>query len=619
MRLIISTIIMISSLYTVSAAGTLDWDVVDVDTGGKPALAVSSKGIPHISYMTEAIMGFVKHAIRNNDGWDIQTVATGYFYGPLALAMDSRDRPHIVYHDHQDLTGQFSPDLGDQVHAFWNGFEWALATVVHPGHDGWDNSIVIDGTTPKTASIDPRQFGSSAGVEFWDGQSVEGVGSGAIDYEFATSIAIDQQGGAHISYRDFSTASRKTNQLKHATKEDDTWVITTVDPQEGSGAYSSIRIAPDGNPGISYYVREAQSSGIIRYAKFNGLTWDIQDVERVGNVIAGFIGARNLTSLAYGEDGNPRISYSTMFNLRYATWDGSRWKVVTVVESPSSGMALGGLSSHQIGPDSTVHIAFYEIPSGLTTSTGTVKYARGTLSNLAPEFSNLTDEEIAEGGMLRIPVQATDPDEDTVTFTATGLPEGATFEEGEIVWSPGFDQAGIYRISLTASDGSISTEGEITITVEEANAPVRFSSVSPSVAIVVGETGSLQTFEIVTSDPDNDPLSISWTANGKEIIGESGSTLTFTATDAEEDLISVTVSDGTETITQSWRIARILRGDFDENNRVDLDDFFLFAGAFSQEGTGENARFDLDGNQTIDFEDFFIFAIWFGVSAVDSG
>ncbi len=83
-------------------------------------------------------------------------------------------------------------------------------------------------------------------------------------------------------------------------------------------------------------------------------------------------------------------------------------------------------------------------------------------------------------------------------------------------------------------------------------------------------------------------------------------------------MISVTVSDGTETITQSWRIARILRGDFDENNRVDLDDFFLFAGAFSQEGTGENARFDLDGNQTIDFEDFFIFAIWFGVRAVDS-
>ena len=52
--------------------------------------------------------------------------------------------------------------------------------------------------------------------------------------------------------------------------------------------------------------------------------------------------------------------------------------------------------------------------------------------------------------------------------------------------------------------------------------------------------------------------------------------------------------------------------DFNGNGRVDFDDFFLFAGAFGQPGTGDNARFDLDNSGTVDFGDFFLFAEAFG-------
>ena len=52
--------------------------------------------------------------------------------------------------------------------------------------------------------------------------------------------------------------------------------------------------------------------------------------------------------------------------------------------------------------------------------------------------------------------------------------------------------------------------------------------------------------------------------------------------------------------------------DFDGTGKVDLEDFFLFAVAFSQEPTGDNVRFDLDGNNKIDFDDFFLFAGAFG-------
>ncbi len=43
-----------------------------------------------------------------------------------------------------------------------------------------------------------------------------------------------------------------------------------------------------------------------------------------------------------------------------------------------------------------------------------------------------------------------------------------------------------------------------------------------------------------------------------------------------------------------------------------FNDFFAFAGAFGQPGTGANAKFDLDGDGSVGFGDFFAFAADFG-------
>src|SRR5690606_34280980 len=55
------------------------------------------------------------------------------------------------------------------------------------------------------------------------------------------------------------------------------------------------------------------------------------------------------------------------------------------------------------------------------------------------------------GEEKRFIVSATDPDaEDTLTFTAEALPEGATLnpQTGEFVWTPGPGQAGDYVVTL---------------------------------------------------------------------------------------------------------------------------------------------------------------------------
>ncbi len=60
-------------------------------------------------------------------------------------------------------------------------------------------------------------------------------------------------------------------------------------------------------------------------------------------------------------------------------------------------------------------------------------------------------------------------------------------------------------------------------------------------------------------------------------------------------------------------------GDFNGSFKVDFDDFFLFAAAFGQPATGDNAVFDMSGDGQVNFDDFFEFAGVFGVEYEQPG
>jgi len=125
--------------------------------------------------------------------------------------------------------------------------------VDHPGHDGWDNNVVLDlKGRPHTVSIDPKQFGSSSGIEcaFYDGDSwkAKEVGSGPIAYEFGTAIALDISYNPQLAWYD-DTA----NELKYAVKSGDSREIPTVDSEGDVGCYPALVIDNNNNAYISYY------------------------------------------------------------------------------------------------------------------------------------------------------------------------------------------------------------------------------------------------------------------------------------------------------------------------------------------------------------------------------
>ena len=359
-----------------SAGGAFTWVIEDVDVGAKPALALTSDNVPHVAYMLEAMPGFVKNAVRNGSSWDVTTIADGYFYGPLDIAIGPNDTPYVIYHDHQD--DRFKPEKGDATLAVLSNGQWSVDALLDEGHDGWDTRIVVDANGKvHVSAIDPKEFDGD-GVEYYSqddsGQwSVEEVGSGSLTYKYGTAIAVDVRGNPCISYHD-----QENKDLVLASNDGSTWTITTVDSEGNTGLFSSILIGQDGRMHISYLLKDVSGfAGTVKYAtKGPGdSTWELREVDDLPDLSFGFIGARNITSVAVDSKGNPWVAYSDERVVKLAVWEGSTWLIETVVDSED--IELGQLVSLKLDSRDQPHIAYFEV-SDKSPLNGRIKYAKGT-------------------------------------------------------------------------------------------------------------------------------------------------------------------------------------------------------------------------------------------------
>ena len=170
-------------------------------------------------------------------------------------------------------------------------------------------------------------------------------------------------------------------------------------------------------------------------------------------------------------------------------------------------------------------------------------------TNRAPALAAVPQQTLSEGQAWSVTLAATDEDtDDTLTYSFTGLPPGATFDAASATmrWTPNFDQANTYTVTATVRDrdpsGVASTQ--IRLVVLDVNRrPVMQSITAPSNLV----EGSPISFTVRGIDPDADntvtyrvtpdPAGISlnqstgafrWTPQ----VGQAGVyTLTFTADD----------------------------------------------------------------------------------------
>src|SRR3989454_5652078 len=89
-------------------------------------------------------------------------------------------------------------------------------------------------------------------------------------------------------------------------------------------------------------------------------------------------------------------------------------------------------------------------------------------TNRAPVLAAIGNKNGSEGSLLTITVAATDADGNALTYSASGLPAGASFDPATqtFSWTPGFDQAGTYAgVTFTVSDGTAPASETIAVAI----------------------------------------------------------------------------------------------------------------------------------------------------------
>jgi hypothetical protein len=128
-------------------------------------------------------------------------------------------------------------------------------------------------------------------------------------------------------------------------------------------------------------------------------------------------------------------------------------------------------------------------------------------TNAAPVLNPIGCKSIKEGSTLSFTVSASDADGDALTYSASNLPVGASFNASirTFSWTPGLSQAGVYAgVRFQVSDGQLTDYEDVTITVIDEVAPVLNAVGNKSV-----RKGATLSFTISASDANGDALTYS--------------------------------------------------------------------------------------------------------------
>jgi len=327
---------------------------VPLGPGVKPAIAIDPSGAVGVTWLLEKIgEGFVAYA-SSSANWDVETIKEGYFYGPIGLAYGPDGTPNVIIHDHQ--ADEFDPQLGDLVRLYRDGSTWVEDIANDPGHDGWDSTVVIgDDGVIHAAGVDPAQFGSTDGVEYYrnsgTGWEVTQIGSGPIPYQYNVALALDATGSPSLTYYNDADGD-----LIFAQLVDGSWNLEKAAEEGDVGKYSSLAFGPDGQPAVTFFRQTGATSGEIVYATKTDGVW----VEEMIGELTAFSepNARRNSSLVFDSQGRANVAFSDTKGAWYAVRGDSGWEIQQILEAD---LPLGQLIALALSEDDTPNIALYEV------------------------------------------------------------------------------------------------------------------------------------------------------------------------------------------------------------------------------------------------------------------
>ena len=370
-----------------SGSGPSVWDLEIVDNSISkysphlnPSLVWGNDGIAHISYCDGK--GIIRYAVMDHGKWTTKTVASSKGTLSTSIALDGKGKPAMAFGN------GFA--FGNLMYAFQDGKDWVVMTADNGGsvmgNVGLRSSLAFDSAgLPHIAYnnglnyaqlqyatlTEPYTIHTAITGGLWDRRVVD-TGSSIIgDTGYEPSLVIDPADKPFIAYRDGNSFA---DLMVAHQNEDGDWDITTVD-NGGSifgdtGYRPSMALDSAGHPHISYY---DAGNGDLRYASWNGASWELETLDAKGDVGA-------YSSLAIGSHDQPFISYydATKQTLRFVTKNPAthKWMFWTIDEGD-----VGTLTSLAIDPLGHPSVAYYDAANHA------LKYARWDWDNETLQYS----------------------------------------------------------------------------------------------------------------------------------------------------------------------------------------------------------------------------------------
>lgn len=201
-----------------------------------------------------------------------------------------------------------------------------------------------------------------------------------------------------------------------------------------------------------------------------------------------------------------------------------------------------------------------------------VSYDPSGAPNQKPSFTSTPVEEATQNEAYEYTAVATDPEDDTITYSLDTFPTGMTIGEstGVVDWTP--TEAGTESVVIRATDahGAYETQSFSVVVAAGTNDPPAFTST----AVTTATEGGLYAYTAVAEDPEDDEITYSLdTYPTGMTIGTYTGIIHWvpTSTDTEAVVVRATDSNGAYS-TQSFNVTV---GSFAAAGGVDIDAAWL--------------------------------------------
>ena len=478
------------------------------------------------------------------------------------------------------VTDDGTPNLQDQAVFTWNVTDTNRAPqVTDPGDqssaEGAVVSLQIEASDPDGNSLTYSASGLPGGLDIDSGSGlISGTVSltAADNSPYSVVVTVTDNGSPELQGQtSFSWVVSDTNRTPEVTDPGDqnsvegeiiSLQITANDPDEDTLTYSASGL-PDGlsidtNSGlisgtISYDAYSPTPYNVVVTATDNGtpvlqgqasFTWTVADTNRApdvtnpGEQTSAEGAVIELQITASDPDGNG-LNYSAS-NLPGG-----------LSINNETGLITGTISytAHTGSPYDVTVTVTDDSTSPLQTQ---VNFAWNVTDvNGTPQVINPGNQTSAEEAVISLQISASDPDGDTLTYTASGLPGGLSIDSGSGLISGTISntaaESSPYSVIVTATDnGTPAQQGQASFTWTVSN-----TNQAPEVTNPGEQTsaeGAVIELQIIASDPDGNGITFaaSGLPDGLSIDENNGlisGTLPYTAHTGSPYEVTVTVSD----------------------------------------------------------------------------